>query len=95
MAMTSTSDRREYPRRAVSWPVRMWVDETLLVGRAIDISEQGLCVITAPTDALKRGDCYRVEVVVGSDTEVSLQGEVRHVTSSLVGLRTVERLKLT
>ena len=95
MAMTSPNDRREYPRTPVSWPVRMWVDETLLVGRAIDISEQGLCVITAPTDALKRGACYRVEVVVDSDSEVSVQGEVRHVTSSLVGLRTIERLKLT
>jgi len=41
----------------------MWVDEQMLVGRAVDISEQGLCVITAPTDALKRGACYRIDMV--------------------------------
>jgi len=73
----------------------MWVDEQMLVGRAVDISEQGLCVITAPTDALKRGACYRIDMVVNAEDQVSVQAEVRHVTSSLVGLRTVERLKLT
>jgi hypothetical protein len=72
----------------------MWVDETMLVGRAIDVSERGLCVLTAPTDALKRGDCYRVDVVVSADQSFSCQGEVRHVTDALVGLRTVERLHL-
>jgi len=88
-------DRREHPRTTVSWPVRMWVDEQMIVGRAVDVSEQGLCVITAPTDALKRGACYRIDMVVNAEDQVSLQAEVRHVTSSLVGLRTVERLKLT
>jgi len=73
----------------------MWVDEDMLVGRAVDVSEQGLCVITAPTDALKRGACYRIDMVVNAEDQVSVQAEVRHVTSSLVGLRTVERLKLT
>jgi hypothetical protein len=73
----------------------MWINEEMLVGRAIDVSEQGLCVLTAPTDALKRGASFRIDVVVGADNQFSLQGEVRHVTSSLVGVRTVERLKLT
>ena len=95
MARMSARERREYPRTNVSWPVRMWVDEELLVGRALDISEQGLCVLTAPTDALKRGVCYRIDMVVGAEQQVSVQGEVRHVTSSVVGLRTVERLKLS
>ena len=95
MTRTSVKDRREHPRTTVSWPVRMWVDEQMIVGRAVDISEQGLCVITAPTDALKRGSCYRIDMVVNAEDEVSVQAEVRHVTSSLVGLRTVERLKLT
>ena len=94
MTTADVKDRRIHPRTPVSWPVRMWVDEAMLVGRAIDVSEQGLCVITAPTGALKRGACYRVDVVVGADAEFSCQGEVRHVTSSLVGLRTLERLKL-
>ena len=95
MAKTSVKDRREHPRTTVSWPVRMWVDEQMIVGRAVDVSEQGLCVITAPTDALKRGACYRIDMVVNAEDQVSVQAEVRHVTSSLVGLRTVERLKLT
>ena len=73
----------------------MWVEEQMLVGRAVDVSEQGLCVITAPTDALKRGACYRIDMVVGAEHQVSVQGEVRHVTSSLVGLRTLERFRLT
>jgi hypothetical protein len=73
----------------------MWVDEEMLVGRAIDVSEQGLCVITAPTGALKRGESYRIDVVVGADAEFSCRGEVRHVTAALVGLRTHERLRLT
>ena len=95
MTNTNVKERREHPRTTVSWPVRMWVDEEMLVGRAVDVSEQGLCVITAPTEALKRGSCYRIDMVVGAEQQVSLQAEVRHVTSSLVGLRTIERLKLT
>ena len=94
MARTSENERREHSRTAVSWPVRMWVDEQLLVGQALDVSEQGLCVLTAPTDALKRGDCYRIDVMIDAEQQMSLQGEVRHVSSALVGLRTVERLRL-
>ena len=88
-------ERRNHPRTPVSWPVRIWVNETMVIGRAVDISEQGLCLLTAPTVALKRGECYRIDVVVGAQSQFSCQGEVRHVTSSLVGVRTVERLKLT
>jgi PilZ domain-containing protein len=88
-------DRRSHPRTEVSWPVRLWLGDTMLVGRAVDVSEQGLCVITAPTGDIKRGSCYRIDVVVGADHQFSCQGEVRHVTASLVGLRTIERLKLT
>jgi PilZ domain-containing protein len=95
MVIASVTERRSHPRTEVSWPVRMWVDEDMLIGRAIDISEQGLCVITAPTDALKRGVCYRIDVVIDAQNQFSCQGEVRHMTSSLVGLRTVERLKLS
>jgi len=93
--MSSETERREHPRTSVSWPVRMWVEEQMLVGRAVDVSEQGLCVITAPTDALKRGASYRIDMVLGAEQQVSVQGEVRHVTSSLVGLRTLERFRLT
>jgi PilZ domain len=94
VARTSVRERREHPRTNVSWPVRMWVDEDLVIGRALDVSAQGLCVLTAPTEALKRGVSSRIDMVVSAE-QVSVQGEVRHVASSLVGLRTVERLKLT
>ena len=94
MAKTSAQERRIFPRTPVSWPVRMWVDESLLVGRAIDISEQGLCVLTAPTGSLKQGQCYRIDVVVDADERFTCQGEVRHVTDALVGIRTMERLRL-
>jgi hypothetical protein len=95
VARTSVRERREHPRTNVSWPVRMWVDEDLVIGRALDVSAQGLCVLTAPTEALKRGVSSRIDMVVSAEQHVSGQGEVRHVASSVVGLRTVERLKLT
>ena len=82
----------------VSWPVRLWNEDEVLVGRAIDMSEQGLCIVTAPTEALKRGDSYRVELMVGPSAQIACTGEIRHVTSSalsaLVGIRTRERLPL-
>lgn len=87
-------ERRIHPRVPVSWPVRLWIDETLILGRAIDVSEQGLCVITAPTDAIKRGDSYRVDVVVAAADPVSLTAEVRYVSEPVIGLRTRERLYL-
>jgi hypothetical protein len=95
MVKTSVTERRRHPRTEVSWPVQMWVYDDMLIGRAVDVSEQGLCIITAPTHALKRGESYRIDVVMGAEQRFSLQGEVRHVSSSVVGLRTVERLKLT
>ena len=87
-------ERREHPRTSVSWPVRIWVNGTVIVGRAIDISEHGLCLLAAPTGGLKRGESYRVEILVDADTRFSCQGEVRHMTDSLIGLRTLERFKL-
>lgn len=95
MRDADVKDRRRYPRTEVSWPVRLWVDDSPLIGRAVDVGEQGLCVLTAPTEALKRGASYRVDVVVAADQQFSCQGEVRYVASSIVGLRTRERLKLT
>jgi len=70
----------------------------VLVGRTIDMSEQGLCIVTAPTEVLKRGDSYRVELMVGPSAQIACTGEIRHVTTSalsaLVGIRTRERLPL-
>ena len=98
MSHADVKDRRVHPRIVVSWPVRLWNEDEVLVGRAIDMSEQGLCIVTAPTEALKRGDSYRVELMVGPSAQIACTGEIRHVTSSalsaLVGIRTRERLPL-
>ncbi len=90
----SPANRRAYERFPVSWPARLLIDETLVIGRAADISEQGLCVLTAPTDALKRGQCCRVELVLSEIQTVACTADVRHVTDALVGLQTRERLVL-
>ena len=98
MSPTDVKDRRVYPRIVVSWPVRLWNEDEVLVGRAVDMSEQGLCILTAPTEALKRGDSYRVELMVGPSAQIACTGEIRHVTHSnlnaLIGIRTRERLPL-
>ena len=98
MSHADVKDRRIHPRIVVSWPVRLWNEDEVLVGRAIDMSAQGLCIVTAPTEALKRGDSYRVELMVGPSAQIACTGEIRHVTSSalsaLVGIRTRERLPL-
>jgi hypothetical protein len=87
-------DRREHARIPVSWPVRLWIDDSLVIGRAVNVSEHGLCVITAPTQALKRGEWYRVDVVIGPEGEITLNAEVRYAAEAVVGLRTKERLQL-
>jgi len=98
MSHADVKDRRVHPRIVVSWPVRLWNEDEVLVGRTIDMSEQGLCIVTAPTEALKRGDSYRVELMVGPSAQIACTGEIRHVTTSalsaLVGIRTRERLPL-
>jgi len=98
MSHADVKDRRIHPRIVVSWPVRLWNEDEVLVGRAIDLSAQGLCIVTAPTEALKRGDSYRVELMVGPSAQIACTGEIRHVTTSalsaLVGIRTRERLPL-
>jgi len=98
MSQADVKDRRIHPRIVVSWPVRLWNEDEVLVGRAIDMSAQGLCIVTAPTEALKRGDSYRVELMVGPSAQITCTGEIRHVTTSalsaLVGIRTRERLPL-
>jgi PilZ domain len=88
------NDRRAYPRKPVSWPVRLTVDESLILGRALDVSEYGLCVLLAPTAALKRGQSCRVEIVVDALEAFASSAEIRHVGDGTVGLQTSERVPL-
>ncbi|HEV8586578.1 MAG TPA: PilZ domain-containing protein [Methylomirabilota bacterium] len=95
MTQTIHVNRRAHERFPVSWPIRLMLQEALLVGRVVDVSEQGLCVLTAPTGALKQGLSCRIEMVLSEIQTVTCNAEVRHVTDALVGLRTSERFKFS
>jgi len=85
-------ERRRDVRLAASWPSHVWTDGGLLVGRTVDVSDHGLCFVSAPTTALKVGDCYRIEIVGASGTSISTVAEVRHISARGVGLQTRERV---
>jgi hypothetical protein len=86
------NDRRHDPRLAASWPSTVWTDDTILVGRTVDVSEHGLCVVTAPTTALKLGQSYRIELVGTSGDAIATVAEVRHISARGIGLRTRDRV---
>jgi len=85
-------ERRRDLRLAASWPSQVWTDGGLLVGRTVDVSDYGLCFVSAPTTALKVGDCYRIEIVGASGASIATVAEVRHISSRGVGLQTRERV---
>ncbi len=87
--MTSTSERRRHARVPVAWPVRLWVDDEPLLGRAEDASRNGLWISVAPTTALKLGKICWIDVMSDEVGSFTLAGEVRHVTGRRVGLETV------
>jgi hypothetical protein len=87
------NERRAYPRKPVYWPVRLTVDNSLILGRALDVSEYGLCVMVAPTADLKRGQSCRIEVAVDALDAFVSTAEVRHVHDGVVGLQTSERVR--
>jgi hypothetical protein len=90
-----TMERRVHPRVPVSWPVRLWVDDTAVAGRTVDVSEQGLCIVVNAREArIDIGASYRLDVIMGPKHEVSVSVEVRYLADSVVGLRTKQRLKL-
>ena len=89
-----SSDRRKYPRFPAAWPVEISVEQYSLVGRAVDVSEYGICVAAAPSASLRVGDCYRVEVLAGNGTRLSGTGEVRYITDDRFGLMMHERLPM-
>ena len=88
--MTSTSERRRHPRVAVAWPVRLWVDDEPLLGRAEDASRNGLWVTVAPTTALTLGKICWIDVMMSDELgSFTVAGEVRHITGRRVGLETM------
>jgi hypothetical protein len=87
--MSSTPERRRHPRFPVSWPVRLWVDDEPLLGRAQDASQNGLWVTLAPTTALRLGKICWVDVLSEEHGSFTVAGEVRHVTGRRIGLETM------
>jgi hypothetical protein len=85
-------ERRRDVRLTASWSSQVWTDEGLLVGRTVDVSDYGLCFVSAPTSALKVGDCYRIEIVGASGHSIASVAEVRHISARGVGFKARERL---
>ena len=85
-------ERRREMRLTTSWPSQVWTDGGLLVGRTVDVSDHGLCFVSAPTSALKVGDCYRIELVGASGASIAAVAEVRHISARGVGFQTHERV---
>lgn len=78
MQQAASTERRRYPRTLVSWPVRLWIDGIALDGTAQDVSEHGICVVTAPTAAVKLGSSYRIDVLAGGGAPRSIVADARH-----------------
>jgi hypothetical protein len=87
--MSSTSERRRHPRGPVAWPVRLWVDDEPLLGRAEDASRHGLWVTVSHTTALRLGKVCWVDVMTDEVGSFTVAGEVRHVRGRRVGLETM------
>lgn len=87
--MSSVPERRRHPRIPVSWPVRLWVDDEPLLGRAEDASRNGLWVTVAPTTALKLGKACWIDVLSEEIGSFTVAGEVRHIAGRRVGLETI------
>jgi hypothetical protein len=86
--MSTIPERRRYPRIPVSWAVRLWVDDESILGRAEDVSRNGLWVTVAPTSALKLGKSCWIDILSEELGRFTVAGEVRHVAGRRVGLET-------
>lgn len=86
--MSSVPERRRFLRIPVSWPVRLWVDDEALLGRAEDASRHGLWVTVSPTTSLKLGKVCWIDVLSEEFGSFTVAGEVRHIAGRRVGLET-------
>jgi hypothetical protein len=73
---------------AVSWPVRLWIDDESVLGRAEDASRNGLWLTVASTAPLKIGQAYWVDVLSEEFGSFTVAGEVRYVAGRRIGLET-------
>jgi hypothetical protein len=88
MASVIADERRRHPRVPVAWPVRLWIDEESLIGRAEDAGPHGICVAVAPTASVKLGRSCRVEILAEDVGQLTVAADVRHVGERRVGLET-------
>ncbi len=92
-------ERRSSPRYPASWPVFIWLnDSCVLPGRTLDLSAHGMRIRLSSSGLsalLQPGQLVHVQVRLGeTEGELARVGEVRHVTSSEIGLKIGEALPL-
>ncbi len=92
-------ERRRHVRYTVSWPVRLWVSEQVIVeGRAVDASVGGIRVVLReppPPGSLKLGGRYRLEVSAGRNDMFACLAEARHISADSIGFENLEEIPLT
>ena len=91
-------ERRRFSRYAVAWPVRLWLNEhVMLRGQTTDASVKGMRIVldSPPPEALKVGERYRVEVMPDRGDRFVCLAEVRHVSDAGVGLENLEEVPLS
>jgi PAS domain S-box-containing protein len=90
-------ERRQHPRRPVSWPVRLRLGIDLYgLARVVDASARGLRLAASEAlrTSLKVGEPYRIEIDGGPDVEVVYVGEVRNLGKSGIGIELQQELSL-
>lgn len=80
-------ERRRYPRRPVSWPVRLWIGDDAFDARTLDASVYGICVASVPMNLLEIGKSCRLEILTPENGSVSCVAEVRNLSDRGVGMR--------
>lgn len=93
--MSAIRERRRHPRIAVSWPVRVWIDDEALLGRAEDASRHGLWLTMPTTTSLKLGKVCWIDVLSEELGSFTVAGEVRYVSGRRVGLETTRPVPIT
>ena len=81
MMSDASNEQRTHPRIPVSWPVRLFDDNTgrqLMQTQTIDLSNGGALVEMPPEELVAVGDLLRIELVA-SPPEGAGEGAVRHV----------------
>jgi hypothetical protein len=88
-------EQRRYARIPVAWPVRLWVDDEPIMGRAQDASRHGLGVTIGSAAAVQLGHSYWVEVLAEAGGRLAVAAEVRHVRGRTLGLEVKQPLPLS